>query len=198
MSFLLFWLRFFHRLVLRSTLSPPSTGTTPWTWPTLCTALTTLPLSTMKLRKKSRSTSKLHNIKHISLLRNFGWHCTKITYTWPGKEWSSLTTLWWWDGKPRPPWFRLRAGTQQTQLFRFHDVQYYFLFFLSSHFGFFAPGEIDVVQSLQETELYQEDFIGDFHKTLSVILTFSLIFSCPFLAILSFPTHLETIQFSLT
>ena len=71
-----------------------------------------------------------------------------------------------------------------------------FTFF--SHFGFFAPGEIDVVQSLQETELYQEDFIGDIYKTLSVILTLSLIFSRLFLAILSFPTHLETIQFSLT
>ena len=61
------------------------------------------------------------------------------------------------------------------------NVRYHFHFFHSSHFGFFAPGEIDVVQSLQETELYQEDFIGDFHKT----------FSCPFLAILSFPTHLD-------
>ena len=46
--------------------------------------------------------------------------------------------------------------------FRFHNVQYHFHFFVSSHFGFFAPGEIDVVQSLQETELYQEDFIGNF------------------------------------
>ena len=58
-----------------------------------------------------------------------------------------------------------------------------FTFF--SHFGFFAPGEIDVVQSLQETELYQEDFIGDIYKTLLVI------FSRLFLAILNFPTHLD-------
>ena len=32
---------------------------------------------------------------------------------------------------------------------------------ICSHFGFFAPGQIEVVQSLQETQLYQEDFIGD-------------------------------------
>ena len=69
-----------------------------------------------------------------------------------------------------------------------------FTFFHSSHFGFFAPGEIDVVQSLQETELYQEDFIGDIHKTLSMILTLSLIFSRLFLAILSFFNHLDTKQ----
>ena len=30
-----------------------------------------------------------------------------------------------------------------------------------SHFGFFAPGQVEAVQSLQETQLYQEDFIGD-------------------------------------
>merc|ERR1712210_192359 len=30
----------------------------------------------------------------------------------------------------------------------------------SSHFGFFAPGQVEAVQSLQETQLYQEDFIG--------------------------------------
>ena len=71
------------------------------------------------------------------------------------------------------------------------NVQYHFHFFHSSHFGFFAPGEIDIVQSLQETELYQEDFIGDIHKTLPMILTLSLIFSRLFLAILSFPTHLD-------
>merc|ERR1712110_356596 len=30
----------------------------------------------------------------------------------------------------------------------------------SSHFGFFAPGQVEAVQSLKETQLYQEDFIG--------------------------------------
>jgi len=30
----------------------------------------------------------------------------------------------------------------------------------SSHFGFFAPGQVETVQSLQESQLYQEDFIG--------------------------------------
>ena len=32
---------------------------------------------------------------------------------------------------------------------------------ICSHFGFFAPGQVEAVQSLQETQLYQEDFIGD-------------------------------------
>lgn len=27
-----------------------------------------------------------------------------------GKEWFSWTTLWWWDGRRRPPLFRLKAG----------------------------------------------------------------------------------------
>ena len=84
---------------------------------------------------------------------------------------------------------------QQKQFFQlyFHfsafsfntNVQYLVHFFHSSHFGFFAPGEIDIVESLQETELYQEDFIGDIYKTLLVI------FSRLLLAILSFPTHLD-------
>ena len=34
-------------------------------------------------------------------------------------------------------------------------------YIICSHFGFFAPGQVEAVQSLQETQLYQEDFIGD-------------------------------------